>query len=122
MFEMMLERHFSSAHHLLNYVGKCATPHGHNYKVRVYVQMNTLDKANIALDFKDMKAVLDPIIDRFDHQDLNTLPDFAGESPSAEFMARLIFNELRESLPDVSKVCIYETDTQAVCYFLPYTI
>jgi 6-pyruvoyltetrahydropterin/6-carboxytetrahydropterin synthase len=119
MFELMLERHFSAAHHLLNYVGKCATPHGHNYKVRLYVQMNTLDDANIAMDFKDMKAVLDAILDRFDHQDLNTLPEFKNESPSAEFMARLIFREVRLQIPDTQKVCIYETDTQAVCYTEP---
>lgn len=116
MYELMLERHFCAAHHLLHYVGKCATPHGHNYMVRLYVTMQTLNQANIAIDFKDMKAALDPILEELDHIDLNTHPWFENESPSAEFVARLIFEKVAEKIPETTKVCVYETETQAVCY------
>jgi 6-pyruvoyltetrahydropterin/6-carboxytetrahydropterin synthase len=116
MYELMLERHFCAAHHLLNYEGKCATPHGHNYVVRLYVEMDTLDDANIAIDFGDMKKVLDPIIESMDHKDLNEHPWFKGESPSAEFMARIIYEKMAEQMPETTKVCIYETPTQAACY------
>jgi len=47
MFEVRIETHFSSAHHLLNYKGECENQHGHNWKVEVYVRGIELDKSNI---------------------------------------------------------------------------
>jgi 6-pyruvoyltetrahydropterin/6-carboxytetrahydropterin synthase len=116
MFELMLERHFCAAHHLLNYIGKCATPHGHNYKVRLYAQSSTLDDAGISIDFATMKQVLDPLLESIDHQDLNVHPWFEGLSPSAEVVAKVLYAKIRVQLPEITKICIYETDTQAVCY------
>ena len=45
MFEVKIETHFSSAHHLLNYKGACENQHGHNWKVEVYVRGEELDKS-----------------------------------------------------------------------------
>ena len=59
MFEIKVQKHFSAAHHLLNYNGVCEKQHGHNWKVEVYVRGNTLNNSNILMDFKDLKAILD---------------------------------------------------------------
>ena len=53
MFEVMIERNFSSAHQLRGYKGKCENLHGHNYKIEIYARGRELD--NIGL-----LAVLDP--------------------------------------------------------------
>ncbi len=50
MFEVKVESHFSAAHHLLNYNGKCENPHGHNWKVEVYAQGEELDESGILID------------------------------------------------------------------------
>ena len=73
MYEVTVEADFSSGHYLRNYKGKCENPHGHNYKVRVTLAGAALDEAGLLLDFKLLKQVLRPVIDRIDHQMLNDL-------------------------------------------------
>ena len=73
MFEVKIESHFSSAHHLLNYKGECENQHGHNWKVEVYVQGIELDKSNILIDFKVLKKKVNEIVKYLDHTDINTL-------------------------------------------------
>jgi len=117
MFEVMVEKHFASAHHLLNYKGKCENPHGHNYVMQVFARTETLDKANIAFDFTFLKAELAKVVDDLDHRDLNEFPDFAGESPSAEFIARYAYQRIKRAIPEVTKITVFETPTQSATYF-----
>ena len=58
MFEVRVETNFSSAHHLLNYKGKCENMHGHNWKVEVVARGCELDKSNILVDFKTLKKIV----------------------------------------------------------------
>lgn len=117
MFEVMVEKHFAAAHHLLNYRGKCENPHGHNYIVQVYAQKDVLDKANVSFDFTALKTELKKVVNDLDHVDLNLFPDFNGESPSAEFIARYVYKRLKPNTPELTKVVLYETPTQYACYF-----
>ena len=117
MFEVKIETSFSSAHHLLNYKGKCENPHGHNWKVEVYAKGNNLDKSNILIDFKVLKKEINEIIVYLDHKDLNELPEFKGESPSSEFIARYIYNEAKKRFTSISRVDVWETATSRASYF-----
>ena len=123
MFEVKVEKSFSAAHHLLNYQGACENQHGHNWKVEVYVIGKTLDKSNILVDFKVLKKELDKILNYLDHKDINTLPEFENESPSSEFMAKFIFEKMKEHLKnkyknaEVSKVAVWETPTSRAVYY-----
>lgn len=118
MFEVMVEKQFSAAHHLLNYEGQCENPHGHNFVVRLWAQKQELDQANIAFDYKVLKKELSKIVDdELDHIDLNEHPPFAGESPSSEFLARYIYKRMKQVIPEVSKVCVYETPTACAFYY-----
>ncbi len=125
MFEIKVERSFSSAHHLLNYQGACENQHGHNWKVEVYVKGEALDKSNILIDFKVLKKELDEIINYLDHKDINTLKEFENESPSSEFMAKFIYEKMNTRLYElkldtnakVSKVAVWETPTSRATYY-----
>ena len=117
MFELKIESHFSAAHHLLNYEGECENQHGHNWKVEVYAQGEELDKANILIDFKILKKTLNKILDRFDHKDLNTLEEFKDQSPSSEIISKIIYQEIKKEFPQITKVCVWETDTARASYF-----
>jgi 6-pyruvoyltetrahydropterin/6-carboxytetrahydropterin synthase len=117
MFEVMVEKHFAAAHHLLNYRGKCENPHGHNYVVQAWAKKDTLDKANIAFDFTVLKGELKQIVNDLDHTDLNENPEMNGESPSAEYIARYIYKRMKKNVPELTKVCVFETPTQCACYF-----
>ena len=117
MFEVKVETHFSSAHHLLNYKGKCENMHGHNWKVEVTARGNKLDKSNILIDFKMLKKITNEIVEYLDHKDLNELPEFKGESPSSEFIAKFIYSKLKEQIKEISRVDVWETPTSKASYF-----
>jgi 6-pyruvoyltetrahydropterin/6-carboxytetrahydropterin synthase len=124
MYEVTVERGFSSGHFLRNYKGKCENPHGHNYKVRITLRGETLDVAGLLLDFKDLKQVMLPVIDRLDHQMLNDLEPFTEINPSAENLARYFYDETNKQLAEMTgnrvrvKDCtIYETDTTTATYY-----
>jgi len=98
MFEVTVEGGFSSGHYLRNYRGKCENPHGHNYKVRVTLHGKELDEAGLLLDFKLLKQVMRPVIDRIDHQMLNELEPFTTLNPSAENIAKYFYDQTNEQL------------------------
>jgi 6-pyruvoyltetrahydropterin/6-carboxytetrahydropterin synthase len=101
MYEVTVEAGFSSGHYLRNYKGKCENPHGHNYKVRVTLAGAALDEAGLLLDFKLLKQVLRPVIERIDHQMLNDLEPFTVLNPSAENIAKYFYDDQTNlSLPD----------------------
>lgn len=124
MFEVTVEGGFSSGHYLRNYKGKCENPHGHNYKVRITLYGEALDTAGLLLDFRDLKQVMRPVIDRIDHQMLNDLEPFTEINPSAENLARYFYQQTNEQLSAMTggrvrvKDCtIYETDTTTATYY-----
>lgn len=117
MFEVKIETHFSSAHHLLNYKGECENQHGHNWKVEVYVRGENLDKSNILIDFKVLKKKVNEIVDYLDHTDINTLKEFEGISPSSEIISKFLYNRIKIEIPNVSKVSVFETPTSCASYF-----
>lgn len=116
MFELSVESYFSAAHHLLNYEGKCENIHGHNWKVEVTVQGNQLDKSGMLIDFKILKQHLNETLDRLDHKDLNNIEKLKGISPSSENIAMFIYNELKQKLPIIKKVSVWETDRAKASY------
>ncbi|HEY6447222.1 MAG TPA: 6-carboxytetrahydropterin synthase QueD [Acidobacteriaceae bacterium] len=124
MFEVTVERGFSSGHFLRNYKGKCENPHGHNYKVRITLRGETLDAAGLLLDFRDLKLVMRPVIERIDHQMLNDVEPFTTINPSAENLAKFFYDETNRQLAEMTggrvsvKDCtIYETDTTTATYY-----
>lgn len=117
MFEVKVEGHFSSAHRLLNYQGKCENPHGHNWNVEVYARGEKLDKSNILIDFKVLKKELNDLLDTLDHIDLNEFEAFNGESPSSEFISRYIYIELKKRIPQLYKVSVWETERARASYW-----
>ena len=124
MYEVTVEAGFSSGHYLRNYRGKCENPHGHNYRVRVTLAGAALDSAGLLLDFKLLKQVLKPTIDRIDHQMLNDLVPFTELNPSAENIAKYFYDQTSSQLSELTdgrvrvKDCtIWETDTTTATYY-----
>ena len=125
MFEVTVEAGFSSGHYLRNYHGKCENPHGHNYKVFVTLIGAELDHAGLLLDFKLLKQVMRPVVDRLDHQMINDLEPFKEElNPSAENLARYFYQQTATQLEEMTggrvrvKDCtLYETDTSFARYY-----
>lgn len=91
VWRLSVRDHFSAAHALRNYHGKCENLHGHNFSVEVCIEGRRLDPATgMLLDFGILKKALKAALEPFDHADLNALPLFAEENPSSENLARKI--------------------------------
>ncbi|MCR5834714.1 MAG: 6-carboxytetrahydropterin synthase QueD [Selenomonadaceae bacterium] len=121
MYELTVRSAFEAAHFINGYEGKCARLHGHNWEVVAVVRGKTLDKLDMLIDFKIIRAELNKVLSEFDHQFLNNLETFAKDNPTAENLARKIFDNLSaaEIFGGAAKlyaIKIYETKNSCVTY------
>lgn len=121
MFELMVETTFAAAHQLRGYKGKCEQVHGHNWKVQVHVIAERLNDIDIAMDFHDLKNILNEVIEPLDHSFLNDIFPFTEKNPSSENMAKWIYDSLTKKLSDeqvqVSAVTVWESDSASATYY-----
>lgn len=105
-----------TAHQLTDsYSKECQTIHGHSYKCEVTFEGDVDSETGMIIDFKKIKEMLDPVIEKYDHQ-FFTKSTFNGQNPTAENMAQDIFEMVRfGSSPQtlIKRVRLWETDT---CY------
>ena len=119
-YQMKILTDFAAAHHLRGYDGPCSRVHGHNWKVEVQVSASKLDEIGMGLDFKLIKQATNKLIDRLDHQNLNELPPFDQQNPTAENIAAHLYHELSATLNTdiirVASVTLWETERACVIY------
>ena len=117
-----MEQTFAAGHALRDYKGKCENVHGHNFRVRVTVEGESLDRTGLLVDFLDVKTLMNSVIERLDHQFLNELTPFDVENPSAENIAAYFYRELTGGLAGtpvpvrIREVTVWETDIQSASY------
>jgi 6-pyruvoyltetrahydropterin/6-carboxytetrahydropterin synthase len=120
MYLLIVRDDFSAAHRLPSSGGKCADLHGHNWKVEVRVRTEELDEAGMAIDFHDLKALTGEILEGLDHRYLNDLPAFEHQNPTAENLARYVYETLAERLRkapvELDQVRVWESETTAAVY------
>lgn len=124
MFEVFVKTQFSAAHRLVNYDGNCARWHGHNWEVTVTLGTEQLDELGLAVDFREVKRVLNQVLESLDHSDLNQNPAFSGINPSCEVIARHLYQALRAHFPGpparpvrVMRVQVCETPNAGAVYY-----
>jgi 6-pyruvoyltetrahydropterin/6-carboxytetrahydropterin synthase len=101
--------------------GKCNNPHGHghNYAVEVTISGPVGEETGMVCDLADLDtAVRTEVIERFDHKNLNTLPEFSELVPTTENLAEAIFQKLKQSFKaaHLEKVRIEETSMNSFEY------
>jgi len=131
MFQVIKEIHFSYGHRLLNYRGKCAHPHGHNGKIEIELKADVLDGRGMVYDFGDIKRVIQKWIDEsLDHKMILQKNDplvkkleelgepflKMDENPTAESLAKLVFQYGKSKGLPISKVTFWETLTSSASY------
>lgn len=88
-----------SASHVLHGLGEdhpCSRLHGHNYEIEVLAAADDLDERGFVVDFRELDPVKAWIDATLDHRHLN---DVIDGQPSAEAIARLVYDWCRSSLP-----------------------
>jgi 6-pyruvoyltetrahydropterin/6-carboxytetrahydropterin synthase len=123
---------FDAGHRVFNHESKCATLHGHRYKVEITAQADRLDKIGRVIDFSVLKNRIGSWLD--EHWDHNVIlfiedkvtinavsncprqkdPFVAMWNPTAENMAEFLLREvcpvkLRDTNVLVTKVVVWET-------------
>ena len=120
MFVLKIVTDFASAHSLRDYPGDCARLHGHNWQVEVMVCSQVLNESGIAIDFREIKSQTKLVVKRLDHQYLNEIKPFDVLNPTAENIAKYLFDEIAVLINNqnvkVKEVTIWETQRSAVTY------
>lgn len=108
------------------YVGKCNNLHGHTYHFEIELEANCLKAHGLIADFKSIKQIANQIIqDNYDHATLVyendlTLIGYLTSSKAkyllmdtnttVENIAKLLYQELKEKLPLLKSIKVWETD------------
>ena len=80
--------------------GKCNNPygHGHNYALEVTVSGQVNPQTGMVCNLADLDdAVQRGVLDRFDHQNLNSRQELASAVPTTENLSAAVFNILQQS-------------------------
>jgi 6-pyruvoyltetrahydropterin/6-carboxytetrahydropterin synthase len=131
MFRLTQEIDFCYGHRLLNYSGKCRHLHGHNGRAVIVLEGAELDERGMLVDFSDIKSSLrNWIEEQLDHrmilcaddpavpvlQQLNEPLYLIDQNPTAENIARLIYDRAREFGFPVIEVSLWETVRSCATY------
>jgi 6-pyruvoyltetrahydropterin/6-carboxytetrahydropterin synthase len=124
MYQVTREIHFCYGHRLLNYAGKCKNLHGHNGIAVITIESGKLDDLGMVTDFSNIKTLVSQWIDdNLDHRMILSeedplLPVLQQQNepvfvmkvnPTAENIAKLIFDFVLDAGFPVTKVTLWET-------------
>src|SRR3984885_15089491 len=82
--------------------GKCNNPygHGHNYIVELTVSGQVDEKTGMVCNLADFDSFIErEVLARFDHENLNTLQEFAQEVPTTENLCIQIYEIMHRCFP-----------------------
>ena len=131
MYSVTKRIDFCYGHRLLNYDGKCRHAHGHNAVVEIEIRSDTLDSRDMVRDFGEIKGMVKGWIDtELDHRMLLRHDDplvaalrqlgepvyVLDSNPTAERIARLIFDHVAAQGVPVVRVGVWETPTSFAEY------
>lgn len=100
---------------------KCNSPnyHGHNYTLETWVEGDINPETGYVIDLGDLKKIIkEEVEEPFDHRNFNLdVPEFANLNPTAENIAKVIYEKLKPRLKSFKLVIrLYETENNFVEY------
>lgn len=131
MYKIKKTFHLAYGHRLLRYKGKCENLHGHNGVVEVTLKSEKLDAEKMVMDFTELGAKMKSWLDEnLDHRVILAGDDplaevlreqgqkcfLTAENPTAEVLARLVFETAAEMGLPVAKAAFWETPTSMASY------
>ncbi len=104
MFTISVERHFQASHQLTLQDGSKEPVHKHDWVVTASLSSEKLNNMGIVMDFKTLQAMIDKTVAGFDNTALENIDYFQQNNPSAENVAKYIYDKLRIELPEGVKL------------------
>jgi 6-pyruvoyltetrahydropterin/6-carboxytetrahydropterin synthase len=122
-FLLSADASFSAAHTLPG-IEMCERMHGHNWRVRLTVQVDdaALDQVGMAVDFRVVEDIVRGAVADFEHRYLNELEPFRERPPTAERIAQLVAARAAARLATaapaarVAEVELWETPAYRLVY------
>ena len=107
---------FEAAHWLPTFPQghKCRRMHGHSFRIDVVVEGDVDQEKGYLIDYGTIKQAAQPVIDQLDHYVLNEIEGL--ENPTAEMIAKWVFDRVGEHLPMLVAVRVHETCTTEAEY------
>lgn len=98
--------------------------HGHNYRVRVFLQADRLDALGMVVDFSYLKELMQETVGIYDHKVLNEMAPFDRINSTAELFCEHIYKELERRLAGsadgdrvrLRQVDVWENDSSCATY------
>lgn len=131
MYTITKHFEFCYAHRLHGYPGKCGNIHGHTARIEVSCNVENLPESGMAIDFRDLSKKIDGWIgENLDHKLILAKTDPAARTlkecgeevkeldapPSAENIAKLIFEAAKGLGFPVTKIAVWESPTSIATF------
>lgn len=115
MYKISKQFAFSASHILkgLRDDHPCARLHGHNYVVTVHLKSENLDEYGFVKDYRELSFIKNYIDSYLDHRHLN---DVFNVNPTAENIAKKLFDIFSVQIPQLYAIEISETPKTTAVY------
>ena len=104
MFTVSVERHFHASHQLTLPDGSKEPVHSHDWVVNADLSSEKLNNMGIVMDFRELQAMIDKTVAEFHNKALESIGYFQQNNPSAENVAKYIYEKLLIELPEGVKL------------------
>ena len=104
MFTISVERHFHASHQLTLPDGSKEPVHSHDWVVNADLSSEKLNNMGIVMDFRELQAMIDKTVAEFHNKALESIGYFQQNNPSAENVAKYIYEKLLIELPEGVKL------------------
>ena len=117
MYEVTIERSFAASHGLRHYKGATEPTHEHEWRVWVTVSGKEVDASGCLVDFLDLDAAFQEAVAGWRGRHMNEEPPFETpeSSPSAEQVARAVFETIQARMPTHARLTRVEVEEEPGC-------
>ncbi|MDR1881577.1 MAG: 6-carboxytetrahydropterin synthase QueD [Prevotella sp.] len=115
MYKINKQFSFSASHILegLPFEHPCSRLHGHNYTITLHLRALKLDDTGFIKDYRSLDNVKRYIDETLDHRHLNDIFPF---NPTAENMAKYLYDAFKKDIPELYAVEVSETPKTNAIY------
>lgn len=115
MYKISKQFAFSASHILegLPHEHPCSRLHGHNYVITVHLRADSLNDVGFVKDYRDLDNVKKYIDNTLDHRHLNDIIPF---NPTAENIAKHLYDIFKKEIPELYAVEVSETPKTTAIY------
>lgn len=116
MYEVRVQHRFRAAHGLRMHDGRREPPHEHDWLIEAVFRGPQLDAIGVLVDFTLVRQVLHNLTGSLVGRDLGAVPLLAGQNPSAENIARCLFEAIQAALPPGTPLVELRVEEEPGCF------